>query len=278
MPNHIKNRLEMIGNESDVQSAIEKFSTYYPSEPDKSHDGNLIYRGPGEYEYGWWDESTKKFTRRNMEPVDSIPEGFTQKFTEAWTRFPDFDKVIHMPESLQITSGSLGDMAHELLFGGVAGKFSMGIAENQKRFKEMSPQHQREAVDLAIKYQDNIEKYGHATWYDWSIENWGTKWNCYSCEKIADNIFDFETAWSGVPNMIAKISNQFPSIKLIYKYSDEDTGSNCGIGTFVNGESSDFAELKNQSKEAYDLAFELRPDRKENYKLVGSSYEYSEQE
>ena len=22
------------------------------------------------------------------------------------------------------------------------------------------------------------QEYGHTNWYDWSIDNWGCKWNC----------------------------------------------------------------------------------------------------
>ena len=40
-----------------------------------------------------------------------------------------------------------------------------------------------------------VEKYGHDNWYDWCVDNWGTKWNCevhYADEKC----ISFSTAWS----------------------------------------------------------------------------------
>lgn len=48
--------------------------------------------------------------------------------------------------------------------------------------------------------QLNQQKYGYASWYDWNIANWGTKWDL--CETQADrhdanNItLTFDTAWS----------------------------------------------------------------------------------
>jgi hypothetical protein len=169
-------------------------------------------------------------------------------------------------------------MAHELLFGTVTKKyFPISILENQKRFTKLDIEQQRQGIALAIQYEDNRKKYGHTTWYDWCVENWGTKWNAYSCQKVSDTIYTFETAWAGVPNLIEKMSQQFPNVKILYKYSDEDTGSNCGIGEYQNGEVF-FNQLENGSDEAYELAFELRPEYKENFKKVDGVYKYVEEE
>lgn len=277
MPNYIKNRLEIIGSVTEVNSLVSRFSTFFERTPSLAHGGDLIYKN-STGDYGWLNPQTNKFQRRDQELVDGVPDGFEQDFEEEWTRFPDFDKIKHMPESLHVESGSLGDMAHELLFGTKEKRFfPLSHTENQKRFREMSESRQREAVDLAIKYQQNLEKYGHKTWYDWCVENWGTKWNSSECEKTGENIYDFTTAWSGVPELIELMSKECPEVKIIYKYSDEDTGCNCGIGEYQNGEIY-FRELVNSSKEAYDMAFELRPDRKENYQLIGNEYQYVETE
>jgi len=187
----------------------------FPREANKSVDGNLIYTKKEPYDVGWLNEETNIFIQRGKEEIIGVPVGFEQDFNEAWVRFPDFTKIVPMPESLMVTSGSLGEMAHELLFGTKKPKFfPIDTTEQQKRFAAMDLERQKEAVDLAIKYQDNLVKYGHTTWYDWSCEHWGTKWNSSSCEKVSDNIYDFTTAWSGVPNLIEKISSDRTKIRL----------------------------------------------------------------
>lgn len=278
MPNHIKSRIELNGNPERITALVAQFGTFHEKKPSKAHDDSLIYRHSLTKEVGWLNPITNQFTRRGKEDVEGVPDGFEQEFEAAYLQMPDFNNIKPMPDTLNITSGSLGEIAHQLLFGTKKERFfPLSIEENQRRFKEMSEESQREAVDLAIKYQQNLTKYGSTTWYDWAIKNWGTKWNSYDCEKVNDTTYEFDTAWSGVPQLIEEIATQYPDIEITYKYSDEDTGSNCGHYIFFNGNTQEFP-IENGSKEAYELAFELRPDRKENYKLVGDSYEWVDDE
>ena len=134
-----------------------------------------------------------------------------------------------------------------------------------------------EEFEMFIQGIKNYREYGNVSWYDWSIKHWGTKWNSSECEQIDENTFEFQTAWSGVPELIDKMSVQFPTVKIWYEWSDEDTGCNCGRGEY-QGIKSDVIRLVNQSKEAYELCFKLWPHKKENYQLVGETYEYIDSE
>jgi hypothetical protein len=70
-----------------------------------------------------------------------------------------------------------------------------------------SPAGEEERALNEQKKQCNLQQYGHATWYDWNVANWGSKWdfgrreyeepiklqrkNGKACVEIA-----FDTAWS----------------------------------------------------------------------------------
>lgn len=291
MPNYIKNRIELLGKPEEVEALLNKFSTHFEQTPSLTHDGELIYVHKETGETGWLNEKSGKFSRRNQPNADTVPAGFEQKFEQAWTRFPDFDKVVPMPKELEanphsgiqswikICTGQI-DFTNNVDQSSIDGITkalekvnairALTEGKNLKGFSD-------EEFELFIQGVKNFRKYGYMSWYEWSIANWGTKWNSSECMKHADNIYDFLTAWSGVPGIIEKMSKACPAVKILYKYSDEDTGHNCGIGEYRNGEIA-FRKLEGGSKEAYEMAFELRPNRKEDYKLVGETYEYVDSE
>lgn len=47
------------------------------------------------------------------------------------------------------------------------------------------------------KQYDNIKRYGSRNWYDWSVKNWGTKWNAMEADvNFGDHSYiSFDTAW-----------------------------------------------------------------------------------
>lgn len=274
MPNYIKNRIELIGTDEDIAKLKERFSTHIKAHQKTALSGELTFTD-GNDNYGWLNEETNTFIRREQKDVIGVPEGWTPFMHEAWTRFPDFNKITPMPDELNITSGSSGDMGLSVINGESENIF-MDMREQLKRFYEMDSKRRIEVMEAGIAYAKNIEKYGFKTWYDWSIENWGTKWNASDCES-ENKSFEFTTAWSGVPDLIEKMHLEFPTVKILYEFSDEDTGCNCGIGIFENG-TSNFRKLENSSIEAYELAFKLRPESKEYYALVDGKYEYVDED
>lgn len=280
MPNHVKSKVIIIGEPKEVEAVIAAYSTHFETVPSTAYNGDLVYKKKEtDYKYGWLNSETNVFTTRdeNAETIEvELTDEWEQQFEEAWTRFPDFKKIVEMPESLNVDSTSLGDMGLAILTG-VAERY-ISFEETKKRFDEMSEEDQEKCLELGKIYKSNLEKYGHTTWYDWCRERWGTKWNAYSCEKVDENTFLFETAWSGVPHLIQQMSDKFPAVKIEYRYSDEDFGYNCGSFVFEAGERIKEYLPQGGSDEAYEIAFELRPDYKEDMHYVeGEGWKWNEE-
>lgn len=81
----------------------------------------------------------------------------------------------------------------------------------------------------AWAYQEKCkEKYGYASWYDWRVANWGTKWDCYDLEVeelfVTEIRFNFSTAWSPPCEWLKKIAPMFPNLKFNLYYKEEGNG------------------------------------------------------
>jgi hypothetical protein len=83
-------------------------------------------------------------------------------------------------------------------------------------------------------------------WYHWNCRNWGTKWDVAVAngEKHSNTIktvnddgsilYQFETAWSPVGEVLLKLSEQYPTLEFDYEYEEEQGwGGSC---TFLGGE------------------------------------------
>ncbi len=106
-------------------------------------------------------------------------------------------------------------------------------------------------------YADNIAKHGFATWYRWSIENWGTKWNAYNTHTGDDNTVAFQTAWSNPRPIISKLAEVFPDITFRHSWADEDFGINTGKHRLENGKTAEIICFDALSNEAYENAAEV---------------------
>lgn len=103
---------------------------------------------------------------------------------------------------------------------------------------------------------DEKKKYGEKNWYDWSVSNWGTKWNAYYFDTslVDENTIRFDTAWSTVPGVIAQLSSIFPDILFILDYADEDFGYNTGCMEFEDGDTIHENIMEGGSDEAMEHA------------------------
>lgn len=178
----------------------------------------------------------------------------------------DFNKIIPMPESLNIECGSrtdrglkaYKDFVYVYTFAGTEEKDLLNIPkEKEAAFLRVRQDIRRDEWELGRTAFQNEQKYGAPTWYQWAVAAWGTKWSAYNAEIVEDNTIMFNTAWSRAMPVIQKLAENFPDIKFEYCWADEDLGVNTGTAEFENGEIIHDEFFEPQSKEAYELAAEL---------------------
>lgn len=160
----------------------------------------------------------------------------------------DFNKVIPMPESLDIESGSTTKRAMKAYDDFIAVfKILNGENADPKKIPEESEKAFAEYRDLSPEewllgktaYWNNVQ-YGFSDWYDWRRANWGTKWNSYGYDEHDDysnkDRLKFLTAWSAPHPVIEKIAEMFPEVEIEHEWADEDIGSNCSRRVYSEGE------------------------------------------
>lgn len=98
----------------------------------------------------------------------SAIKGIWKDYPKENNRRIDFNKIIPMPEEIKNTQSPNRD---------------------EKQAKEL------------------IKKYGYADWYDWSIANWGTKWNAYNFDEyVSEEYSHLVSLGLEVPNEQETIS------------------------------------------------------------------------
>lgn len=175
-----------------------------------------------------------------------------------------FDSFVPMPESLHVEKGSnstnamavygsnaaeRNDWRHLLHIHGVSGSGVDSLEGLQLLFDVLHPEYR----EMAATIESNISLYGHADWYDWSCENWGTKWDaCEVC--IEDEDFEgdkgvgslkysFNTAWSPAEPVLYAMSEQFPSLTFIATF-DEEGAAFYYQATFEGGNKTEQVDLE----------------------------------
>ena len=111
-----------------------------------------------------------------------------------------------------------------------------------------------------VENQVLINKYGHDNWYDWAVENWGTKWGFYSGSVTSDNSVYFQTAWATPYKAIQQLSEKFPTVAIKVQYADEDFGHNVGEYTLLSGDEIEINIPDGGSFEAIKMAMEIKEE------------------
>ena len=206
----------------------------------------------------------------------------------------DFNKVIPMPESMDLTEGTIKDDAINAYLSAANPGNRSEFAPDEKismddlatiytyarktiRFKlpdtrlsdesirELTKKHgmasPKTLISLGKQYLNNVAEHGQATWYDWRVAAWGTKWNNEPDDRVVnekDGIISFLSAWSAPRAIVNELSRQYPSLELSISWADEDLGHNVGRASYQNGQLVDEFIPEPGSLEALQMACEIQ--------------------
>ena len=150
--------------------------------------------------------------------------------------------VIPVPEDLNITAGFLGN------------------TDEQK--------------ELERKEQANLEKYGVKNWYDFCVNNWGTKWDveAYDTVEVKNNTieFGFDSAWAPPVGVYEALVND--DFEVVAYYNEPGMAY---IGKYDNG----YDECLEYGGETSATVRDVIGDELDDmYGISESMAEYEEQE
>ena len=151
-----------------------------------------------------------------------------------------------VPEALQIVAGRVGDDADP------------------------------EQIKLQEQTMNNLSVYGYATWYDFCVNEWGTKWDVDAIETIelegdVDHItFGFDSAWSPPTGAMEYLMEQGFTVKLYYY----EPGM-AFAGVWDNGD-DDYFEIGGMSSE--EVQSNLPPELDEMFGISETIAEYEAEE
>lgn len=155
----------------------------------------------------------------------------------------DFNLLVPMPEELAMHNSGMTsqhiwaylstkmDKASAIKeFERVFSGFTMGGGYLKKAQEYVSnivtPEELENAINRGENFYNNFQKYGYFDWYNWAVDNWGTKWNASDTFiSYAENDMvhvTFNTAWSPPIPWLHKLS-YIANFEFIA--ADEDIGS-----------------------------------------------------
>jgi hypothetical protein len=204
-------------------------------------------------------EASEELTAQIKSDIKSVDE-------EGETRHIDFNKILPMPESLRITSGSTTENGIAIL------RYRDGDDTEIRKIMEYAWGKEFDTPEDLIEHMlvkgsanlveaqkalDNERLYGVRDWYGWSTANWGTKWNAYSTNDTDTDEVSFETAWSNPYPVIVALSAKYPEAVFRLRFADEDFGHNVGEYSLKSGYVIEENIPEGGSEEALELAADI---------------------
>lgn len=235
MPNHVINKVTCSDMDKLKELLVNKdgdvdFNIVIPKPTDLDiTSGSNSYDMPSKY---FFTEEAKRKLEKQRRIIGNVLEMF---YDDTMTQAEFVQKVLEDKKLIKTIK----------TFKGWHSRRSKNIKYAMKK-KELA-----ETLKNYIKGFFNLKRYGETDWYEWSINNWGTKWNGY--DTVVDfGVVEFQTAWSTPVPVFVELSKRLKDIAITVEYADEDIGSNCGTLEILNGEVSEI-EPENSRQFACNL-------------------------
>lgn len=179
-----------------------------------------------------------------MKGITTLPL-FTQDDLEG--QMFDFNKIIPMPESLQVDAGTIEGLAMEAVLRKLSVPQSVMPTirvtptmsdDEYQRLMTTVKKSEEELCKLGLVYISNKALHGATSWYSWCCSNWGTKWNSNHNKKRDEDTITFETAWCPPLPVTAQLAQMYPDAKIEHWWAGENAGNISGYVKCESGKSS----------------------------------------
>jgi hypothetical protein len=112
------------------------------------------------------------------------------------------------------------------IYGADAEKIADKIASEETPFDfaKIIPEPDYDKIEVEPTFEKEDSDFRMPTWWDWRVQNWGTKWNSSECEvTIMDDAqveFTFNTAWGPPEPIIHKLRELYPDVSITAFYDE----------------------------------------------------------
>lgn len=155
-----------------------------------------------------WCENRVEIYHNDEKVIKKIQEELREDWSEevdgetkTGTVWFSFSKLLPMPEEIRNTNSP---------------NYIVATQEEADAYNE---EHKGEIFFRYAQTQEQVdalqEKYGVTNWYDWAVENWGTKWQPNEVSMESDgNVLNyaFDTPWSPPTPIYHALVEKYPEI------------------------------------------------------------------
>ena len=115
-----------------------------------------------------------------------------------------------------------------IIYGDEASKIASELKSEETAFdfSKVLPEPDYDKIEVKPTFpkEDEKDDFRMPKWWDWRIQNWGTKWNVSNVDVVAEDSdsieFEFDTAWSPPEPIILKLREDFPDVSISAFYDE----------------------------------------------------------